>query len=179
MRGELHGGRSVSSTGRLVYRECYSSTEGEAWLRSGSETRLRRGRIVYAGVDSSTDGETRLQRGRLVYGEEDLSKEGKLIYGVRDSSTENKSRWKLVGGYVEQKLQGAAWLNRVRRTSVGGASGCCKAISANDDGWMYCMNVMEWMYVIYKFKINKSDIMPPNLLEQELIFICMRRHCRL
>ncbi len=35
---------------------------------------------------------------------------------------------------------------------------------ANDYGWMYCINVMEWMYVIYNIKINKkSGIMPSNL----------------
>jgi hypothetical protein len=46
--------------GRLVYGGGDSSTEGE--------THLRRGRLIHRGGDSSTQGETCLRRGRLIFG---------------------------------------------------------------------------------------------------------------
>jgi hypothetical protein len=52
--GRTRGGNCV------VVMHSILSTEGA--------TRLRRGRLVYGGGDSSTEGETRLRRGRLILG---------------------------------------------------------------------------------------------------------------
>ncbi len=75
-RGELHGGRSISSTeGETRLRRVDSST--------GEEICLRKGRFVYGGGDSSTEaeipsteGEIRLRRGRFIYGGGHSSTEG-------------------------------------------------------------------------------------------------------
>jgi hypothetical protein len=58
MRGELHGGQSISSTeGKTRYRGVDLSRKGDA--------HLWRGRLVYGRGDSSTKGETFLWRGGL------------------------------------------------------------------------------------------------------------------
>jgi hypothetical protein len=55
---------------------------------------LRRGRLVYGGGDSSTEGEIRIRRGRLVSRREGLShlRRGRLIYRGGDSYTEGETR---------------------------------------------------------------------------------------
>jgi hypothetical protein len=58
-------------------------------------SRLRRGRLICGGGDSSTEGETRLPRARLSYEGGDFSTEGetrpcreRLFYGGGESSTQ-------------------------------------------------------------------------------------------
>ncbi len=81
-----------------MYRGGDLSTKGRD-LSTEGETCLLRGRLVYGGGGSSTEGENRLQRASLFCGGTDLYTEGetclwrgRLIYGGKDSSTEGEAR---------------------------------------------------------------------------------------
>ncbi len=50
-------------------------------------THIRRGRLIYRGLDSSTEGEIRLQRARLMY-----LRRGRLLYRGGDSSMQEATR---------------------------------------------------------------------------------------
>jgi hypothetical protein len=118
-----------------VYRGGDLSTKGRD-SSTEDETRLLRGRLVYGGGVSSTEGrgrhvyrgegETRLQRGggdssvegrgRLVYRGRDSSAEGqthiqrgRLVYGGGDSSTEGE----LVYGGRDSSTKGEAHLGTI------------------------------------------------------------------